>query len=255
MSKQRLEGGESTFAQGEAEELVRELRGHLRMEGELRRRGEAEGSARARMRATSIVGELASRLERRFERYAWAYFGGYAPQLVDEAVSEMFTELCRRLMDTSPANELMERRFNLVVKDLIVDAVRRVRRQNDLTPDKGEPDRAGYDLVSLEAANERAADAARGERLARPLQIADPEAEEGYARIVERMLGRIGLEWLRGLPARQRRVVQDRILDGLEWTEVADRVGVTARTAQTDLRQALDTLRAMYEERLEGGRR
>ncbi|MCC7368736.1 MAG: sigma-70 family RNA polymerase sigma factor [Chloroflexi bacterium] len=250
MSSQRLGGGNPVFGPGEAEEMVRELRGHLRTEQERRARGEAEAAVRARARATSIVGELARRLERRFERYARAAFDE-APQLIEDAVAEMFAELCRRVRDTSGTNALMERRFNLVVKTLIIDAIRKVRVHHGLTK-AGAPNSAGFTLLSLEAANERAAAAASGERVARPLEVADPAGEDAYARIAEQALGRTAVGWLGQLPPRQRRVVEDRLFDGRAWADVAARVGVSAKTAQTDLEQALATLRAMYAQRLEG---
>jgi DNA-directed RNA polymerase specialized sigma24 family protein len=245
-----LGGGDPVFGPGEAEEAVRELRSHLRAEQELRTRDEIEAAARARARATSMMGELARRLERRFERYARAAFDE-APQLVDEAVAEMFTELCRRLRDISGANDLMERRFNLVVKTLIVDAIRKVRAHNGLTR-SGAPNTAGFTLISLEAANERAERAASGERVARPLELADPTGEDAYARIAERALGQTAVGWLHQLAPRPRRVVEDRLFDGRPWADVAARAGVSVRAAQSDLEQALATLRAMYAQRLEG---
>jgi RNA polymerase sigma factor (sigma-70 family) len=253
VSSHRLGGGDAVFAPGEAEEMVRELRGHLRTEQQLRQQERIEAAARARTRATSIIGELARRLERRFERYAWAYFGD-APQLVDDAVAEMFTELCRRLQDVSATNDLMERRFNYVVKMLIVDAIRKVRAHNGLTKD-GEPDTKGFQIVSLEAADERSDAAADGERLARPSEIADPQGMDEFERVVERMLGKTALQWLQELPPRQRRVVQARLFDGCDWDNVASRIGVTSKTAQTDFDKARAELRRMYAERLEGGER
>jgi RNA polymerase sigma factor (sigma-70 family) len=253
VSSHRLGGGDVVFAPGEAEEMVRELRGHLRTEQELRQQGRIEAAARARTRAASIIGDLARRLERRFERYARAYFDD-APQMVDDAVAEMFTELCRRLQDVSATNDLMERRFNYVVKLLIVDAIRKVRAHNGLTKD-GEPDTKGFQIVSLEAANDRADAAADGERLARPCDTADPQGMDEFERVVERMLGKTALEWLQDLPPRQRRVVQARLFDGCGWADVASQIGVSSKTAQTDFDQALAELRRTYAKTLEGGER
>jgi RNA polymerase sigma factor (sigma-70 family) len=246
----RLGGGDPNFTPGEAEGMVRELRTYLRAETELRDREDVEGAFRMRVRATSLVSELARRLEKRFERYAWAEFRDM-PQLIDDAVAEMFSELCRRTKDTSETNGLMERRFNLVVQTLITDAIRKVRRHNGLTKEGG-PATGGYTLISLEEASERAASAGSGERAVQPLEVADPDAEEPYNRVVEQMLGLIAVTWLNDLPVRQRRVVKDRLVDGLPWTEVARRVGVTPRAAQMDLEKALATLRTMLAKELEG---
>jgi RNA polymerase sigma factor (sigma-70 family) len=253
----QLGGGDPNFAPQEAEEMVRELRAHLRMEQRLRENGEVEGAARQRLRALSTMGELARRLELRFQGYARAYFGD-TPQLIEEAIAEMFAELCRRLFDTSPTNELMERRFNYVVKMLIIDAIRTVRGNNELTREHGDPDTVSgtgerYEIFSMEAANERAESAVEGERVARPLFDLDPQAEEPYQRIVDRMLGKQALRWLTELPARQRAVVEYRILEGMQWPEVSERVGVTPRMAQIDLKEALNSLRARYAQQQKGG--
>lgn len=240
MSSQRLGGGDPVFVPGEAEEMVRELRGHLRADQELRARNEIEAAARARARATSIAGALARRLERRFEHHARAAFDD-APQLVEDAVGEMFAELCRRLRDTSGVNDLMERRFNLIVKALIIDAIRKVRVHNGFTK-TGAPDTAGFTVVSLEAA----AEAAGGERVALPLEVADPAGEDGFEQVVERLLGGTAVGWLQQLPPRQRHVVEDRLLDGRAWAEVAARAGVSTKTVQADLEQALETLRRQF---------
>lgn len=251
MSKQRLEGGDPAFADDEAEQYVREIRGQLRTAETLQEQGAHEGAARARARATSGVADLACRLERRFEHYARAAFGDRS-DLIDDTVAEMFAELCRRLRDTSGTNTLMEKRFNLVVKCLIIDAVRKVRRHNDMTKD-GVPDTNGYRVVSAEAAQERAAQTAAGERVANPLIVADPGAEDAFDRIVERTLGQMARDKLADLPPRQRRAVECRIFLGWEWAAVAAELGVSAKTAQTDLSQALSQLRAIFTEHGEKG--
>jgi RNA polymerase sigma factor (sigma-70 family) len=250
VGSQRLGGGDPVFGPGEAEEMVRELRGHLRVEQELSAQGHTDLAMRAAARATSITGDLARRLERRFERYAYAAFDD-DPQLVDEAVAEMFSELCRRLRDTSATNDLFERRFNLVVKNLIIDAIRKVRVHNGFTR-AGDPATAGFTVISLEAANERAETAASGEGVARPLEVADPVGEDAYERIVERSLGQAAVGWLHKLPARQRQVIEDRLFGGRSWTEVAARAGVSKKTAQADMLEALSTLRTIYGQTLGG---
>jgi DNA-directed RNA polymerase specialized sigma24 family protein len=252
LSSQRLGGGDPVFVPGEAEEMVRELRGHLRADQELQTRKEVEAAARARALATSITGELARRLERRFEHHARAAFDD-APELIDDAVGEMFAELCRRLRDISGANDVMERRFNLTVKALMIDAIRKVRVHNGFTK-TGARDTAGFAVVSLEAANERATDSAGGDRVALPLDVADPVGEDGYVQVAERLLGRVAVGWLHKLPHRQRRVVEDRLLDGRPWAVVAARAGVSAKTAQSDLEQALDTLRQQFAQNERGAR-
>lgn len=242
MSKQRLGGGDPVFAAGEAEEYVREARAYLRAAHELTARGEHDGAARSRARATSAIGDIAARLERRFERYARAAFDD-EPALVDDAVAEMFAELCRRLRDTSGANAIMEQRFNLVVKCLTIDAIRTVRRRHGLTRD-GAPDTNGFILQSAEAAQERATQAAPGERVMGPLDVADFASAEPFDRVVDQLLGRAARVQMADLPPRQRRVVELRVFRGWDWSAVAADVRVSVRTVQSDLEKALATLRA-----------
>lgn len=248
MSSTRLSGGDPSFASGEAEEMVRDLRGFLRAEEELRGRDEVEAASRLRMRATSLVGELAQRLEKRFERYAWAAFREM-PELIDDAVAQMFTELCRRTMDVSGGNELMERKFNRVVMALCVDAIRRVRTQNDMT--KEGQHRAGERPASLD----RAAEARGDDRAVRVIEPAAPARDEPHNRVLQRMLGQTAVAWYVDLPPRQQQIVQDRLLDGLPWAEVARRARITARAAQMDLEKAREALRARIAKIAEGNGR
>lgn len=245
VSGTRLGGGDPHFAPGEAEEMVRDLRGYLRGEEDLRKRDELETAYRMRVRATSLVGELAQRLEKRFERYAWAAFREM-PELIDDAVGQMFTELCSRAMDISGGNELMERRFNRVVQALCVDAIRRVRTQSDMTKDGRH--RAGARPQSLDQAA-----GARGED--RPVQLiepASPARDEPHNALMQKLLGQAAVAWYVDLPPRQQQIVQDRLLDGLPWAEVARRAGITPRAAQMDLDKAREALRAHMAKTVEG---
>lgn len=246
---------------------MREFRVQLRLERERRRRDEVEGAVRARTRATSLLGELTQRLERRFVRYSRAAFGDDA-ELVEEGIAEMFKEFCRRARDLSPANAMLEQpgKFNFVVKKLIIDAIGAVRRHNGMTED-GRPatqhrgsakdpdaDRQRFNVLSLEKANERAAGAAAGERLARPVEVIDPAASEAFVDVEEsdlrRRLGATALGWIEQLPPRQRLIVQARYLrePPMTWEQVAECTGLSARMAQLDLAAALAALRRRYAE-------
>ena len=61
----------------------------------------------------------------------------------------------KSVMDLGPKNELYERRFNLCVKRLMVDAVRWVRVQFDI-PAQGEVAMRDYVPESLQRCEERA---------------------------------------------------------------------------------------------------
>lgn len=248
--KPRLKGGNPNFAPGEGEELVRELRSCLRLEEQLRAEEQLEAAAFQAKRAESIAGELASRLEQRFLSRAKHAFWGRG-DLIDQAVSEMFTQLWLRVNQTDDSYSIMETRFNVTVMSLMVDAVRLVRSQNGLVrlgKDAGKPATKGYSVISLEQTNEQASTAHKGERKVKPLQIVDPDAEEPFDRIVSRALGAKLMKWLDTLPERERVVVQARTLDGHEWSEVARQANVSVSTAQSDHKNALGTLRALYAE-------
>jgi DNA-directed RNA polymerase specialized sigma24 family protein len=141
----------------------------------------------------------------------------------------------------------MERKFNFVVKALIVDALRAVCRHNGRTR-KGAPDTHGHTVISLEGANERAEAADAGERVVRPAEVADPDAEAEYDAVVDRLLGRRALQWLPHLPPRQRGIVEDRVLAGKEWKDVAARAGISIKWAKQELDEALAALKALLTE-------
>lgn len=244
MKKPRLEGGKAAFATGEAEGLVRELRACLRLEVELRAGGEIEAAAFQARRARLIAGDLASRLERRFERYAYQAFYDRR-SLVDDAVAEMFSQFWYRAMQTDGTYEALETKFNMSVQSLIIDAIRKVRSHNDITRE-GDPDTNGYNVVSLEESSERAKSALKEERRVSPIEPADPGADEAFEQVIERTLGEKYMAWLDQLSERQRLVVQLRTLRGYGWAEVARQARVSVSTAQSDHEQALRTLRSMY---------
>lgn len=50
-------------------------------------------------------------------------------------------------------------------------------------------------------------------------------------------------------------MIEDRLFDGRAWADIAAREGVSVKTVQTDLAQAIAVLRAMFARRLEGGSR
>lgn len=207
-----------------AEEAVRAFRGYLREEKRLKERGDVRGAREARREADKEYEAIAKMLTRRFRRYAKGAFGDDLPHLVVEAQGEMNALLCSDLMDLEPKNELYERRFNLCVKRLMRDAVRRVRVQYDMSAN-GEIAIRDYVPESLQGSEERPDD-----EKTRQIQPPDDAVKE----ILEQTLGNeIVRRLLSHVPDEsQRRIFLLKRVEGRTWPEVAREVGVSESTAK-----------------------
>ena len=75
-------------------------------------------------------------------------------------------------------------------------------------------------------------------------RIEELSSSEKLRRAVARNLGR--------LPAEQRAAVQLRVIEGLPYAEVAERLGITASGARTSVTRAMKTLRGRLREELDG---
>jgi RNA polymerase sigma factor (sigma-70 family) len=235
----------------DGEETVKVLRQHLREAQQSEARGDRQRARRARAQADEKLVAVAKMLENRFGRYAKGAFGDKLPHLIEEAVGEMFTRLCSELKDLEPRAELYEKKFNLCVKRrVIVDAIRRVRRQHGM-PSQGDIEMWDYVPKSVQASEEEAEAAAEEE--AYPIQPADPEATAAFEEVIlafERMAGkRLARELLARLEQKYRDVLMLRTMQGLTWEEVADRVGVNWRTAMRRHDRAVETLKQILDER------
>lgn len=228
----------------DGEEAVKALRQHLREAQESERRGERQDAKRVRARADEKLVAVAKMLESRFGRYAKGFFGDKLPHLVGEAVGEMFTRLCSELKDLEPRAELYERKFNLCVKRrVIMDAIRRVRRQHDM-PSQGEIEMWDYVPKSIQESEEEADAAVEDEVYS--IQPADPESVAAFDRVVGEQLAE---ELLGRLDGKHREIVILRTMQGLSWEEVARRVGVNWRTAMRYHDRAVETLKQILDER------
>ena len=219
----------------DAEEAVKAFRGCLREEKRLRERGEGRGAKEARRKSGKKYEAIARMLTRRFRRYAKGAFGDDLPHLVVEAQGEMNTLLCSDLMDLEPKNELYERRFNLCVKRLMRDAVRRVRVQYDM-PANGESAIWDYVPDSLQSSGERPDD--EDMRQTQPPDDATSGALELTLgnNIVGRLLSHVPNEKLQ-------RIFVLKDIEGLKWSEVAREVGVSESTAKRHHKWVRETLR------------
>lgn len=218
----------------DAEEAVKAFRGYLREEKRLKEQGDGRGAREARREAEKKYEAIAKTLTRRFRRYAKGAFGEDLPHLVVEAQDEMNALLCSDLMDLDPKNELYERRFNLCVKRLMRDAVRRVRVQYDM-PANGEIAMWDYVPESLQGSEERPDD-----EETRQIQPPDDAARA----ILEQTLGNdIVRRLLSHVPdEKQRRIFVLKGMEGLTWSEVAWEVGVSESTAKRHYKWVRETL-------------
>lgn len=209
---------------GDAEEAVRAFRRYLRKEKRLKEQGDVRGAREARREAGKEYEAIAKMLTWRFRRYAKGAFGDDLPHLVVEAQGEMTTLLCSDLMDLEPKNELYERRFNLCVKRLMRDAVKRVRVQYDM-PANDEIAIWDYVPESLQGSEERPDD----EEI-RQIQPPDDAVKE----IMEQTLGNeIVRRLLSHVPnEKQLRIFILKGMEGRTWSEVAREVGVSESTAK-----------------------
>lgn len=222
---------------GDAEEAVKAFRGYLREEKRLKEQGDGRGAREARREADKRYEAIVKMLTRRFRRYAKGAFGDDLPHLVVEAQDEMNALLCSDLMDLEPKNELYERRFNLCVKRLMRDAVRRVRVQYDM-PANGEIAMWGYVPESLQGSEESPDD-----EEPRQIQPSDDATRE----ILEQALGNeIVHRLLSHVPdEKQRRIFVLKGMESLTWSEVAREVGVSESTAKRHYKWVKETLQCV----------
>jgi RNA polymerase sigma factor (sigma-70 family) len=222
---------------GDAEEAVKAFRGYLREEKRLKEQGDGRGAREARRQAEEKYEAIARMLAGRFRRYAKGAFQDGLPHLVVEAQGEMNVLLCSDLMDLEPKNELYERRFNLCVRRLMQDAVKRVRVQNDM-PANGEIAMWDYVPESLQGSEGRPDDEEN-----RRVQPADDTTRE----ILEQILGNdIVRRLLSHVPnEKPRRIFVLKGIEGLTWSEVAREVGVSESTVKRHYKWVRETLQSV----------
>lgn len=208
----------------DAEAVVEAFREYLREEQRLKEQGDGWGAREIRREADKLYEAIAKVLTSRFRRYAKGAFGDSLPHLAVEAQGEMNALLCSDLMDLEPKNELYEKRFNLCVKRLMRDAIKRVRVQYDM-PANGEIALWDYVPESIQSSEERSED-----EETRQIQPQDDATKE----ILEQALGNdIVRRLLDHVPdERQRRIFVLKGIEGLTWSEVAREVGVSESTAK-----------------------
>ena len=197
--------GDSTFSHGEAEQMVTQLRAHLR---------QGDEAAANRLAETILM-----RLGARFERYAWTSFRDRSQAVREDAVSEMALQVCRALKNLSdkPGARFWEQRFNAAVQTCLIDAVRKVGRED-------ERDEEGRQTLSLdETLNDEEGSATLGDL------TPDPEATRALENVLGAQLA--GQLWSQ-LPSPRHAAIFQLRLGGDNWDRIAGRVGVSEKTAR-----------------------
>ncbi|MDF2439114.1 MAG: hypothetical protein JWN98_98 [Abditibacteriota bacterium] len=207
---------DSAFAHGEAENMVIQLRAHLRD-------GREE-------QANTLAEAILTRLAARFERYAWASFRERGPAVREDAISEMIFQVCRALKNLSdkPGARFWEQRFNAAVQTCLIDAVRKVGRED-------ERDDEGRQALSLD----ETLNADDGSATLADI-TPDPEA----MRALENVLGAQLANQLWGqLPSPRHAAIFQLRMGGDNWETIAARAGVSEKTARKYFQESQRRLR------------
>lgn len=213
---------DKSFGPKEAEGMVSRLREHLREADRLSCAGQASAAAQQESAANALVEGIITKLKRRLERYARSYFAGNE-DTVEDAIVAMTLEVCRRLKNLTSYGAF-EGVFNLCVKHAVIDAVKKVRRENGLD-ERGQPDTEGYQLVSGETLF--TTDGEVGPSWEE--QVPDPVSSEFVARVLG---DRMAASLIARLPTPRHRRVFGHRLAGMEWNDIASREGISGKTAK-----------------------
>jgi len=229
------------FQPGEAETLAKAVRQRLR-EAETRQSEGAETAAQREERAANeALGNLMRRLRPRLVGYAKGSFGSCRDQeIVDEAIQQMALELIRRLKDPRQG-ELFERKFNVAARYAILDAIRKVGRENG-RDEKGEP-KGGVFPISWERGFSRT-----GGNDESPSPSSQEEDRKAHAKLDQKVDALALEQLLVQLPNPKHAQVLRDDLRGLSLKETARRAGISERTATRYVEQALAGIRKLMAE-------
>lgn len=219
---------------GDAEDAVTDLRGHLREARRLEGIGERREAHRLREKAKRGIAAIAAMLEDRFVRKSWRAFGGTRRHLVDDAVGQMFLQLDEELMDLGPENGLYERKFNLAVMYLMIDALRCVAKNSGMRPMKKQDSKEDETADDVEAvrSNNRT-----------PLTPEDLEAD-GVQRDLGWFIGEdLREKLLAKLPSEEHRKVFLLRMSGTKWKDVVRKTGIPDKTVRRYFKRSQEILR------------
>ncbi len=235
----------------EAEKTVTSLRADLRRGEELRRRGDRLGCRKKREQAGKKMAAIFKMLERRFAVRAERHFGSDNPHLVQEALEEAFELLRQDMEDTGVKKRFYEVAFNLCAKRTVVKAIRLVRKRHGMRVNvKGANEEEKREDLKRERARipdslqHREYRAEEGERVSLPV---DSETRAAIERLAGPNLLR---EILARMPDHKHRKVL--ILHAgkrLTFTETAEKVGISEKTARRYYGRAVEIAKQTVRER------
>lgn len=215
--------GASNVAQS-PEVIVGQIRQYMRVAEEKIAAGDESGAALEERHADRLLVQLVNSCRYTMQRHAETFFPGMDREAArEDAVVQMTINAVDAIKDTSPKNELYERRFNLCFKRDCIDAARSVLRENDYPIDS--ENGPAITLISADDAiglqGEDAGGATVGEL------IADPMASEAFDNLVdsEALLHEISL-----LSSRHRQIVE-MWLESRTWSQIALACGISEKTA------------------------
>lgn len=219
------------FAEGEAENLVRQVRRNLEQETVATIEGRQEAASRYRKAAENLYEQIEARIVKRLERYARRFFPN-DEGLQEDVLMEMVIQCRQRLLGRLSRSRYFELRFNHALKMLAVDAFRCVARENDRSIQTGRPEKEIVSLnLPLSEEEEAGDDYLAG--------VVDPEALAAVERVLDRDFA---LYVMRRLPSDQHRAIFARRIRGDEWKAIALATGVSVGTAQTRYKEAQNVI-------------
>ena len=227
---------DTEFEAGEAEALVQRIRHYLHSAQEQEVGGQQSQAQRNRQQAADLTKALAKRLEPRFEQNARAAFGSTSNDLFEEAIVEMLRRLHADILDLTSRKAIYERKFNLVVKLMMINAIRKVRADYPETKPKDKNSQDTFRLVSLERSNAPEGQPTLAER------IEDTRSKSTFEAVLGDDLVR---DLLSCLPNERWGEVMKEWLNGATFVEIAAQLHIDERTARNYHARALSFLKAL----------
>jgi len=233
----RLEANAEPAKPAKAEGIVLALRDELRESNNLGQQGDVLRSRRAYERAGRKMVALANMMKRRFGLLAEATFGRDNPHLVEEAVEDIVEQLYEDLQDlgSSAKTRFYEVAFARRASLTALDVIRHVKRRYGMRSNKR--DRARDHVPkSIQASEERAE-----EGNASPLGVVDVET---WAAAEKRFGKNLIRDVLANLPdQKHKKVLILHTIKNCTFNEVANKVGVSERTARRYHERAIEIAR------------
>lgn len=233
----RLETNTEPARPAKAESIVLALRDELRKRNDFEQQGETLKAHRANERAGRKMVTLATMMKYRFGLLAEATFGRDNPHLVEEAVEDIVGQLYEDLQDLGSSSRAQyyevafARRASLTAHDVI----RRVKKRYGMRANK--KDRARDHVpMSIQALEEQAK---KGNTS--PLGLVDAETWTATER-------RFGKNWIRDVLAnlpdqKHKKVLILHTIKKCTFNEVADKVGISEKTARRYHERAIEVAR------------